>query len=374
MHKHYLQKGLFEGKQSLGKVIGSALEQAKKILKDPPPPRKEAVKDLSPPKKEAAIPPGRAKGSLEAKWGRMVKQKEVAAFGVPFNAAGNQTVSFELVNRIKLASEDFKQAHPKDYQIMATKMQNSYRLFPEWRRIVKTKGRPAGQRFMKKHRIDIGRDGIWPAGGHYASGGGGHHDHPYMIDLAYPWTWLAQPEKHGLSKEGVKYFAGALNKQGLRYSKKDAKHLGNHIAIPRRTLQRAQVAIIKERPKLDIKLTSKKPTEVVEDVEGEVQTAESSLPRGARASRKEAPSAKPERLVVSQAPKAPKSESKESIGSLPKRTMKPYKVPKAQAKQRAAAVVQEKKPLRGPGKTRIARPRRYNAESRRYSTQSFREA
>ena len=54
---------------------------------------------------------------------------------------------------------------------------------------------------------------------------------------------------------------------------------------------------------------------------------------------------------------------------LPKRTVKPYKVPKSQAKQRLAAVVQEKKPLRGPGKqrTRIARPRRYQAES-------FREA
>jgi len=363
MHKHYLPKGLFKGKQSFGKVIGPALEQVKEVLKDSPPP----------PKKEAAIPPGRAKGRLQERWGRLVKQKELSAFGVPFNAAGNQKLSYELANRIRIAADgDFKQAYPKDYKIMATKMQNSYRLFPEWRRIVKTKGRPAGQRFMKKHRPDIGRDGIWPAGGIYASGAGGSHDHPYMVDLAYPWTWLAEPEKHGLSKEGVKYFAQALNKQGLRYSKKDAKHLGNHIAIPRRTLQRAQVAIISESSpkKMDFKLGPVKTEDVAEAVAEDTSIPqESTLRQTTRTSESRAPKA--ERLVVSsRTERAPETEApKDRAKTLPKRVVKPYKVPKAQAKQREIVVVQEKKPLRGPGKqrTRIARPRRYQAES-------FREA
>jgi hypothetical protein len=360
MHKHYLHKGLLDSK-SVRDVVGPAISKVKNLfIKEAPAPKKEAPA----PKKEA--PAATPKSNDSESWTRLVKKKELSMFGVPFNAAGNMKISYKLANRMKSASEDFKRAHPKDYEIIKNKIQGSYKHADKVKEIGKTQGKGALRKYMKANRSEIGSDGIWPAGGFWASGAGGRHTNPYMVDFAYPWKWAAEPEKYGLSKEGVKYFSTALNNHGVRFSRKDAKHLVNHLEISKKELRKVQDLIVRDRPKLNIKIATPTTTEEREDAPQEATSSESSLPRAARGSAKDASTPKGERLIISE---APKSKESKTAKPLPKRTVKPYKAPKVQAKQRSAGVVQEKKPLRGPGKqrTRVARPRRYQAES-------FREA
>ena len=167
---------------------------------------------------------------------RLAGQGEVKIFGnIPVNASGKQKVSYELASRIKGALSDFKVQHPKDYSVMNQVAQGAWARTQKWYDIRAKEGKAAGKKYLASTKSPV-----WPAGAIWHTGAGGRHTSVHMGDFLYPWKWAAEPEKHGLSKEGTQYLLAAFNKRGVRYSRKDPAHLGNHLELDKKLRTKLQ--------------------------------------------------------------------------------------------------------------------------------------